>query len=282
MLSSGEIRDLFLQYFQEKGHLILPSSSLVPTNDPTLLLTNAGMNQFKPYFLGEATPPAVRLATVQKCFRSGDIEKVGNERHLTFFEMLGNFSIGDYFKEGAIEFAWDFLTTRLGFDPDKLWPTIFPDDEVAFELWQRVAGVPASRIIRLEENWWEAGPIGPNGPDSEIYVDRGAELSCGRSPCAPGCDCPRFLEVWNLVFMQFSRDENGVSTPLPRQNIDTGMSLERLTMLLQGKSTVYETDVFEPIIQRAAEIAGVHYRADDRTDFALRVDGKSTRLNSSQ
>jgi alanyl-tRNA synthetase len=271
MLSSGEIRDLFLQYFQEKGHLILPSSSLVPTNDPTLLLTNAGMNQFKPYFLGEATPPAVRLATVQKCFRTGDIEKVGNERNLTFFEMLGNFSIGDYFKEGAIAFAWDFLTTRLGFDPDKLWPTIFPDDEVAFELWQRVAGVPASRIIRLEENWWEAGPIGPNGPDSEIYVDRGAELSCGRSTCAPGCDCPRFLEVWNLVFMQFSRDENGVSTPLPRQNIDTGMGLERLTMLLQGKSTVYETDVFEPIIQRAAEIAGVHYRADDRTDFALRV-----------
>ena len=271
MLSSGEIRDLFLHYFQDKGHLILPSSSLVPTNDPTLLLTGAGMNQFKPYFLGEADPPAVRLATVQKCFRTVDIEKVGNERNLTFFEMLGNFSIGDYFKEGAIAFAWEFLTRRLGFDPDKLWPTIFPEDEVAFELWQRVAGVPAHRITRLEENWWEAGPVGPNGPDSEIYFDRGAELSCGKPSCAPGCDCPRFLEVWNLVFMQFSRDEFGISTPLPRQNIDTGMGLERLTMLLQGKSTVYETDLFEPIIQRAADIAGVQYGQEDRTDFALRV-----------
>src|SRR5579859_6184109 len=256
MLTSGEIRDLFLQYFEEKGHLVLPSSSLVPTNDPTLLLTSAGMNQFKPYFLGEQTPPSPRLATVQKCFRTGDIDKVGNERNLTFFEMLGNFSIADYFKEGAIAFAWEFLTKRVGFAPENVWPTIYPDDEEAFELWQRIAGVPASRITRLEENWWDAGPTGPNGPDSGIYIDRGAQLSCGKATCAPGCDCPRFLEVWNLVFTQYARDDKGVNTPLPRKNIDTGMGLDRLTMLVQDKSSVYETDLFVPILER--EIGRAH------------------------
>ncbi len=229
------------------------------------------MNQMKPYFLGAEIPPSPRLTTAQKVFRTVDIDKVGNERSLTFFEMLGNFSFGDYFKEGAIAFAWEFLTARVGFAPDQVWPTIYPDDEEAFELWQRVAGIPANRITRLEENWWEAGPIGPNGPDSEIYIDRGVELGCGKASCAPGCDCPRFLEVWNLVFMTYDRDENGVQTPLPRPNIDTGMGLERLTLLLQGKNTVYETDLFEPIIRRAAEIAGVTYGADERTDFALRV-----------
>jgi alanyl-tRNA synthetase len=270
-LTGAEIRRLFLHYFQEKNHLVLPSSSLVPTNDPTLLFTSAGMVQMKPYFLGQAAPPAPRLATVQKCFRTVDIEKVGNERNLTFFEMLGNFSVGDYFKADAIAFAWEFLTKRVGLAPYRLYPSIYPDDDEAFELWQKVAGVPAERIVRLEENWWEAGPIGPNGPDSEIYYDRGEEYGCGKADCGPGCDCPRFLEVWNLVFMQYDTDENGVRTPLPRKNIDTGMGLDRLTMLLQGKSTVYETDLFMPIIERAAAVAGRTYGENENDDFALRV-----------
>ncbi|MBX6770839.1 MAG: alanine--tRNA ligase [Chloroflexi bacterium] len=271
MKTSSEIRNAFLRFFQQKDHIVLPSSSLVPEGDPSLLLTNAGMVQIKPYFLGQATPPGPRLASVQKCFRTVDIETVGNERNLTFFEMLGNFSVGDYFKEGAIAFAWEFLTQQAGFDPKRLWPTIYPDDEEAFVAWQRVTGVPAERIIRLPDNWWEAGPVGPNGPDSEIYYDRGPEFGCGRPTCQPGCDCPRFLEVWNLVFMQYYRDETGALSPLPRKNIDTGMGLERLTMLLQDKRTVYETDLFAPIIQKAADIAGVRYGADESADYSLRV-----------
>jgi len=271
VLSSSDIRRLFTRFFQERGHLVLPSSSLIPSNDPTLLLTSAGMVQIKPYFLGEALPPAPRLASVQKCFRATDIEKVGNERNLTFFEMLGNFSVGDYFKAGVIELAWEFLTKTVGFDPNRLYPTVYPEDDEARELWQKIAGVPPERIISLEDNWWEAGPIGPNGPDSEIYYDRGEEFGCGRADCAPGCDCARYLEVWNLVFMQYYRDPDGVQTPLPRKNIDTGMGLERLTMLLQDKQTVYETDIFMPIIERAAQLAGVAYGVDDQTNFALRV-----------
>ncbi|HLG51449.1 MAG TPA: alanine--tRNA ligase-related protein, partial [Chloroflexota bacterium] len=271
MKTSSEIRNAFLRFFQQKDHIVLPSSSLVPEGDPSLLLTNAGMVQIKPYFLGQATPPGPRLASVQKCFRTVDIETVGNERNLTFFEMLGNFSVGDYFKEGAIAFAWEFLTQQAGFDPKRLWPTIYPDDEEAFAAWQRVTGVPAERIIRLPDNWWEAGPVGPNGPDSEIYYDRGPEFGCGRPTCQPGCDCPRFLEVWNLVFMQYYRDETGALSPLPRKNIDTGMGLERLTMLLQDKRTVYETDLFAPIIQKAADIAGVRYGVDESADYSLRV-----------
>jgi alanyl-tRNA synthetase len=271
MLSGSEIRTLFLRYFQEKGHLVLPSASLVPANDPTLLLTSAGMVQMKPFFLGEAVPPSPRLATCQKVFRTTDIENVGNERSLTFFEMLGNFSVGDYFKAGAISFAWEFLTQRVGFAPENLWPSVYPDDDEAVKLWIELTGIPPERIVRLEENWWEAGPVGPNGPDSEIYVDRGVELGCGKDTCAPGCDCPRFLEVWNLVFMQYYTDAAGVRTPLPRKNIDTGMGLERLTLLLQKKPTVYETDLFWPIIERASRISGATYGSDDRTTRALRV-----------
>ncbi|HLH71893.1 MAG TPA: alanine--tRNA ligase, partial [Chloroflexota bacterium] len=277
MLTGAQIRELFLNFFQEKGHLVLPSSSLVPSGDPSLLLTTAGMVQIKPYFLGEAVPPAPRLASVQKCFRTVDIEAVGDERHLTFFEMLGNFSVGDYFKEGAIAFAWEFLTKRLGFPAERLYPTIYPDDEEAFQAWQKIAGVPAERIIRLEDNWWAAGPVGPNGPDSEIYYDRGAEYGCGRETCRPGCDCPRFLEFWNLVFMQYYRDATGALTPLPRKNIDTGMGLERLSMLVQNKRTVYETDLFMPVLERAAEIAGVTYGKADPVDFSLRVIGDHSR-----
>jgi alanyl-tRNA synthetase len=271
MMTSSDIRSLFLRFFQEKNHLVLPSSSLVPEADPTLLLTNAGMVQIKPYFLGEATPPSPRLASVQKCFRTVDIEKVGNERTLTFFEMLGNFSVGDYFKEGAIAYAWEFLTRRVHLAPERLYPSIYPDDDEAFQAWQKIAGVPAERIARLEDNWWEMGPVGPNGPDSEIYYDRGESFGCGKATCGPGCDCPRFVEVWNLVFMQYYTDPTGVRTPLPTKNIDTGMGFERLTMILQDKPTVYETDLFMPIIERAAAVAGVHYGAKERTDFSLRV-----------
>jgi alanyl-tRNA synthetase len=270
-LTSTEIRQMFLKFFQQKSHVVLPSASLVPASDPTLLFTSAGMVQMKPFFLGEASPPAPRLATIQKVFRTVDIDKVGNERNLTFFEMLGNFSVGEYFKAEAIAFAWEFLTKWAEFPPERLYPTVFPDDDEAFELWQSVAGVPASRITRLDENWWAAGPVGPNGPDSEIYYDRGAEYSCGKETCAPGCDCPRFLEVWNLVFMQYETDVNGVRNPLPRKNIDTGMGLERLTMLLQGKQTVYETDLFFPIIELAAGVAGVSYGSAEQSDYALRV-----------
>ncbi|HVB97218.1 MAG TPA: alanine--tRNA ligase [Chloroflexota bacterium] len=271
MLTGAQIRARFLDFFQEKGHLVLPSSSLVPSGDPSLLLTTAGMVQIKPYFLGEAVPPAPRLASVQKCFRTVDIDEVGDERHLTFFEMLGNFSVGDYFKDGAISFAWELLTKRLGFAPERLYPTIYPDDDEAFQAWQRIAGVPPERIIRLEDNWWQAGPVGPNGPDSEIYYDRGAEYSCGKETCGPGCDCARYLEFWNLVFMQYYRDTTGAVTPLPRKNIDTGMGLERLAMLIQNKETVYETDLFMPIIERAAQIAGISYGQSDAADFSLRV-----------
>ncbi|HVC31939.1 MAG TPA: alanine--tRNA ligase [Chloroflexota bacterium] len=270
-MTSNQIRASFLQFFQEKNHLVLPSSSLVPQGNPSLLLTNAGMIQMMPYFLGEAVPPAPRLASAQKCFRTVDIDRVGDERHLTFFEMLGNFSVGDYFQEGAIAFAWEYLTRRVGLEPDRLYPSIYPTDEAAFRAWQTIAGVPPERIVRLEDNWWKVGPTGPNGPDSEIYYDRGEAYGCGQATCAPGCECARFLEIWNLVFMQYYTDQTGASTPLPRKNIDTGLGLERLTLLLQGKRTVYETDLFLPIVERAASIAGVTYGVDERTDYSLRV-----------
>lgn len=270
-MTSSEIRQLFLRFFQEKNHLVLPSSSLVPSGDPTLLLTTAGMVQIKPYFMGEAIPPSNRLASVQKCFRTVDIDEVGDERHLTFFEMLGNFSVGDYFKDGAIAFAWEFLTKWVNLPPERLYPSVYPDDDEAYEAWQRIAGVSPDHIARLDDNWWAAGPVGPNGPDSEIYVDRGPEFGCGKDTCGPGCDCARFLETWNLVFMQYYRDDTGALTPLPRKNIDTGMGLDRLTMLLQDKRTVYETDLFWPIIERAAVIAGVRYGSAESKDYSLRV-----------
>ncbi len=270
-MTSSEIRQKFLRFFEEKNHLVLPSSSLVPQGDPSMLLTTAGMVQIKPYFLGEAVPPSPRLASVQKCLRTVDIDSVGDERHLTFFEMLGNFSVGDYFKDGAIAFAWEFLTKWVGLAPERIYPSIYPDDEEAFQAWQTIAGVPPERIARLEDNWWKAGPIGPNGPDSEIYYDRGESFGCGKESCGPGCDCPRFLETWNLVFMQYYTDPTGAITPLPRKNIDTGMGLDRLTMLLQDKRTVYETDLFLPIIERVATLAGVTYGANERSDYSLRV-----------
>src|SRR5437588_3221641 len=271
-LTSTEIRERFLDFFASKGHLRVPSSSLVPRNDPTVLLTTAGMQQMIPYFLGRETPPALRLTSAQKCFRTTDIDKVGNERTLTFFEMLGNFSVGDYFKREAIAFAWEFLTQVVKLPADRLYTTVHPEYDEAPEWWNKIAGFPDDAIVRLEDNWWgPPGASGPCGPDSEIYYDRGIEHGCGRADCKPGCECERFLEIWNLVFMQFYQDLDGTRTPLPKKNIDTGMGLERLSMVLQGKESVFDTDAFRAIIDHFAAIAHTTYGADAKADTSLRV-----------
>ncbi len=271
-LTGTEIRARFLDYFAGKGHLKMPSSSLVPRNDPTVLLTTAGMQQMIPYFLGRETPPAQRLTSSQKCFRTTDIDKVGNQRTLTFFEMLGNFSVGDYFKREAIGFAWEFLTGVVGLPAARLHPTVHPEDDEAPVYWSEIAGFPDEAIVRLEDNWWgPPGNSGPCGPDSEIYYDRGIEYGCGEADCKPGCECERFLEIWNLVFMQYFQDIDGKRTPLPRKNIDTGMGLERLTMVLQGKESVFDIDLFRTIIDHFATIAQTAYGRDPQTDTSLRV-----------
>jgi alanyl-tRNA synthetase len=269
--TSTEVRERFLDFFASKGHLRVPSSSLIP-NDPTVLLTTAGMQQMIPYFLGRETPPALRLTSAQKCFRTTDIDKVGNERTLTFFEMLGNFSVGDYFKREAIAFAWEFLTQVVNLPADRLHPTVHPEDDEAPRWWSEIAGIPDEAIVRLEDNWWgPPGATGPCGPDSEIYYDRGVEHGCGRADCKPGCECERFLEIWNLVFMEFFQDTDGTRTPLAKKNIDTGMGLERLSMVLQGKESVFDTDAFRVIIDRFAALANTSYGKDAKTDISLRV-----------
>ena len=271
-LTSTEIRARYLDYFVSKGHLKVPSSSLIPRNDPTVLLTTAGMQQMIPYFLGRETPPALLMTSAQKCFRTTDIDKVGNKRSLTFFEMMGNFSVGEYFKREAITYAWDLLTQVLKLPAERLHPTVHPIDDEAPHYWSEVAGFPDEAIVRLEDNWWgPPGASGPCGPDSEIYFDRGAEHGCGRADCKPGCDCERFLEIWNLVFMQYYQDLDGTRTPLPRKNIDTGLGLERLTMVMQGKDSVFDTDLFRPIIDRFASIANTTYGLDTTHDVSLRV-----------
>jgi alanyl-tRNA synthetase len=271
-LTSTEIRARYLDYFASKGHLKVPSSSLVPRNDPTVLLTTAGMQQMIPYFLGKETPPAIRLTSAQKCFRTTDIDKVGNQRTLTFFEMLGNFSVGDYFKREAISFAWEFLTQVVKLPATRLHPTVHPADDEAPGLWHDIAGFPDEAIVRLDDNWWgPPGASGPCGPDSEIYYDRGEEYGCGLPDCKPGCECERFLEIWNLVFMQYYQDLDGTRTPLPRKNIDTGMGLERLTMVIQGKESVFDTDMFRAIIDHFAMLTNTVYGRDAKTDTSLRV-----------
>jgi len=271
-MTGTEIRQKFLDFFVGKGHFRMPSSSLVPRNDPTVLLTTAGMQQMIPFFLGRETPPALRLTSAQKCFRTTDIDKVGNERTLTFFEMLGNFSVGDYFKRGAITYAWEFLTQVVGLPAERLHPTVHPEDDEAAQLWTEITGIPDEAITRLEDNWWgPPGASGPCGPDSEIYYDRGLEHGCGRAECAPGCDCERFLEIWNLVFMQYFQDFDGTRTPLPKKNIDTGMGLERLSMVLQGKESVFDTDLFRAIIDHFAAVVGTSYGSDAKADASLRV-----------
>ena len=278
-MTSDEVRSAFLGFFEEKGHKIIPSSSLIPRGDPTLLLTSAGMVQFKPYFLGETVPPNRRLVSCQKCFRTTDIESVGDSSHLTFFEMLGNFSIGDYFKEEAINWAWEFVTQRLELPSERLWITIFLDDDESFHHWRKL-GIPEQRILRFGEQdnfWGPAGNSGPCGPCSEIHYDFGEEVGCGKVTCAPNCDCGRFSEIWNLVFTQYNQDEEGRRILLPKPNIDTGMGLERTAAVVQGKTSVYETDLFAPLIQRISEIAGKKYGSDNNTDNAMRIIAEHSR-----
>jgi alanyl-tRNA synthetase len=272
-LKSEQLRQLFLDFFKEKEHTIVESSSLIPHGDPTLLLTSAGMVQFKPYFTGEETPSSKRLVSCQKCFRATDIETVGDSAHLTFFEMLGNFSVGDYFKKEAVDWGWEFVTRRLKLDIDKLWITIYLNDDEAFDIW-RAIGIPAERILRYgeKENFWgPAGDSGPCGPCSEIHYDFGESVGCGRKDCAPDCDCGRFCEIWNLVFVQYFQDKEGKRTPLPRPSIDTGMGLERTAAVMQGVSNVYETDLFKPLMDKMTQITGARYGEAEDTDTALRI-----------
>ncbi len=276
---SDELRAAFLDFFERKGHQIIPSSSLIPQGDPTLLLTSAGMVQIKPYFMGEAVPPSPRLASCQKCFRTTDIESVGDATHLTFFEMLGNFSVGDYFKAEAISWAWEFVTGRLAIPKKRLWISIFLDDDEAFKYWRQI-GIPESKILRFgeEDNFWgPAGDSGPCGPCSEIYYDFGEDVGCQRASCAPGCDCGRFSEIWNLVFTQYNQDKDGNRTPLPRPNIDTGMGLERTAAVLQGKASVYGTDLFTPLLAGISRLTGRKYGAGRDTDNAMRVTAEHGR-----
>ncbi len=283
-MNVDEIRETFTRFYTARGHLRIPSASLVPHGDPTLLFTSAGMVPFKPYFMGLAEPPAPRMVTVQKCFRTTDIDEVGDYSHLTMFEMLGNFSVGDYFKTEAIHWAWELLTEGFGLPKDELWVSIFETDDEAHDIWREV-GVPESRIQRYPEknNYWFSGDVGPCGPNSEIFVDRGPRPAscefCAAGACRPNLepDCGRFLEVWNLVFMTLFQAEDGTRTPLPRKNIDTGSGLERVACVLQGKDTVYETDVFRPIISRIEEVSAKRYGADEATDGAMRIVAEHAR-----
>ena len=308
-MDGDQIRDSFIKFFESKGHQHMPSASLIPAGDPTLLFTSAGMVPFKPFFMGEQTPPSRRLTSSQKSFRTTDIDEVGDHKHLTFFEMLGNFSIGDYFKEGAIDFAWELVTKKFGLDPDKLFVTIHLDDDDAFKIWRDQVGVPIERIYRYgdSDNWWgPAGNEGATGPCSELHYDGGRGKGCQDmvSPddltailradrdagvkagfpevagCHPNCDCERFVELWNLVFMQFYQDGQGTRVPLPAPSVDTGMGLERAAVVLQGKDNIYETDLFQPIIAEACRLSGKTYGADSGTDFALRVVAEHARAAS--
>ncbi|VBB06024.1 alanine-trna ligase class iic [Lucifera butyrica] len=270
-MTGNELRKKFLQFFASKDHLILPSAPLIPENDPTLLLIGAGMAPFKPFFTGKMKPPHLRISTSQKCVRTGDIENVGRTaRHHTFFEMLGNFSFGDYFKKEAIGWAWEFITQELTLPVDKLWVTIHTKDDEAYDIWKNDIGVSPERIIRLEDNFWEIGP-GPCGPCSEIYVDLGEDRGCGNPDCGVGCNCDRFLEIWNLVFTQYDRDEAGNYTPLAKKNIDTGAGLERIASVLQNKKSNFETDLLFPLIEQTAKLAGVTYGQSAKTDVSLKV-----------
>jgi alanyl-tRNA synthetase len=277
-VKSADIRETFLKFFETKGHTRVRSSSLIPMDDPTLLFTNAGMVQFKSVFTEEESRPYQRATTSQKCMRAGgkhnDLENVGvTARHHTFFEMLGNFSFGDYFKEGAITYGWELLTEVFNLPKEQLWITVYRDDDEAFDIWKKKIGIPEKRIVRMGEkdNFWAMGDTGPCGPCSEIHIDQGPEVGCRRPECKIGCDCDRFLELWNLVFMQFNRKADGTMVPLPNPSIDTGMGLERISAILQSVQSNYETDLFVPIIQTIAGMADAVYGVNDKKDTALRI-----------
>ena len=269
----NELRKMFLEFFESKGHLALKSFSLIPQNDKSLLLINSGMAPMKPYFTGAEIPPRKRVTTCQKCIRTGDIENVGKTaRHGTFFEMLGNFSFGDYFKKEAIRWSWEFLTEVVGLDPDRLYPSIYLDDEEAFEIWNKEIGIAPERIFRVgkEDNFWEHG-AGPCGPCSEIYYDRGEKYGCKKPGCTVGCDCDRYIEIWNNVFTQFENDGEGHYTELEQKNIDTGMGLERLATVVQEVDSIFDVDTNCALRNRVCELAGVEYLKDEKTDVSIRL-----------
>ncbi|MFB0519535.1 MAG: alanine--tRNA ligase-related protein, partial [Acidobacteriota bacterium] len=277
-MKSDEIRTRFLEYFRKREHKIVPSSSLIPHKDPTLLFTNAGMNQFKEVFLGKEKRPYARAASSQKCMRAGgkhnDLDNVGlTDKHHTFFEMLGNFSFGDYFKKEAIEMSWELLIEGYGLPEDRMLVSVYQKDDEAYNIWNKNVGLDPSIIYRLGEkdNFWAMGDTGPCGPCSEIHYDRGKELGCGRPDCGIECDCDRFFELWNLVFMQYNRDEKGELSPLPSPCIDTGMGLERLATLLQGAKSNYENDLFRPIVERLLELGNLEQGASRKEDIAIRI-----------
>ncbi len=277
-MTGNEIRARFLKFFEERGHTIVPSSGILPKNDPTLMFANAGMNQFKDCFLGLEKRDYNRACSSQKCVRAGgkhnDLENVGRTaRHHTFFEMLGNFSFGDYFKKEAIAYAWEFLTRDLGLDKNRLYVSVYNDDDEAAEIWHRQEGVPVERIFRFGEkdNFWSMGDTGPCGPCSEIFYDQGPEAGCGSPDCTVGCDCDRYMEIWNNVFMQFDRSSDGVLTPLPKPSVDTGMGLERITAVMQGVITNYDTDLLQGVIRHVERLSGKRYGASDRDDVSMRV-----------
>jgi len=269
----NELRRMYLEFFESKDHLAMKSFSLVPHNDNSLLLINAGMAPLKPYFTGQEIPPRRRVCTCQKCIRTGDIENIGKTaRHGTFFEMLGNFSFGDYFKTESLHWSWEFLTQVVGLDPDRLYPSIYLDDEEAFKIWNEEIGVPAERIFRFgrEDNFWEHG-AGPCGPCSEIYYDRGEKYGCGKPDCTVGCECDRYIEVWNNVFSQFENDGHGNYTELAQKNIDTGMGLERLAVVVQDVDSLFTIDTNKALLDRVCQLAGKEYQKDYETDVSLRI-----------
>ena len=269
----NELREKYLSFFESKGHLRMNSFPLVPKNDKSLLLINAGMAPLKPYFTGQEVPPRRRITTCQKCIRTGDIENVGKTaRHGTFFEMLGNFSFGDYFKNEAITWSWEFCTKVLEMEPEKIYVTVYKDDDEAEKIWHENIGVPMDHIFRMgkEDNFWEHGS-GPCGPCSELYYDRGEEFGCGKPGCTVGCDCDRYMEFWNNVFTQFDRQDDGSYLPLEHKNIDTGMGLERLATLMQGVTSIFDVDTIKAIRDHVCRIAGVEYGKEHEIDVSVRV-----------
>ena len=269
----NELRKMFLDFFESKGHLVMKSFSLVPHNDNSLLLINAGMAPLKPYFTGQEIPPRTRVATCQKCIRTGDIENIGKTaRHGTFFEMLGNFSFGDYFKREAIHWSWEFLTEVVGLEADRLYPSVYLEDDEAFDIWNKEMGIPAERIFKFgkEDNFWEHG-AGPCGPCSEIYYDRGAKYGCGKPGCTVGCECDRYIEIWNNVFTQFENDGNGNYTTLKQKNIDTGMGLERLATVVQDVDSIFDVDTIKALRDKVCELANKEYKKEYKWDVSIRI-----------